>query len=70
MGDREPQEFNEDVSQMLQRQERVLGSQKASLQLKEERNGHEVDVEISKSSFLPKEPERRISRGYCKALGP
>ena len=23
-----------------------------------------------KSSFLPKEPERRISRGYCRDIGP
>ena len=54
---------------MLQRQKRVLGSQKTSLQSEEGQNGHEVDVETSKSSFLPKEPENRISRGYCKALG-
>ena len=24
----------------------------------------------SKSSFLPEEPERRISRGYCRGVGP
>jgi len=24
----------------------------------------------SKSSFLPEEPERRISRGYCRGIGP
>ena len=25
---------------------------------------------ISRSSFLPEEPKRRISRGYCRDIGP
>ena len=25
---------------------------------------------VSKSSFLPKEQNRRISRGYCRVIGP
>ena len=41
---------------------------KASLQSEEERNGHGANVEKSKSSFLPEKSERRILRGYCKAL--
>ena len=43
---------------------------KASLQSEEERNGHGANVEKSKSSFLPEKSERRISRGYCRALRP
>ena len=43
---------------------------KASLQVEEGSNGHRANEETSKSSFLPEEPERRISRGYCRALGP
>ena len=31
---------------------------------------HELAKVTSKSSFLPDEPERRISRGYCRAIGP
>ena len=31
---------------------------------------HRLAKVISKSSFLPKEPERRISRDYCRGIGP
>ena len=27
-------------------------------------------IVISRSSFLPEEPKRRISRGYCRDIGP
>ena len=31
---------------------------------------HRATTITSKSSFLPKDPKRRISRGYCRGLGP
>ena len=31
---------------------------------------YEVTVVTLKSSFLPEEPERRISRGYCRGVRP
>ena len=31
---------------------------------------HKATVVTSKSFFLPKELERRILRGYCRAIGP
>ena len=31
---------------------------------------HRLAKVTLKSSFLPKEPERRISRGYCRDIGP
>ena len=34
------------------------------------RRKHRVTTVASKSSFLPEEPERRISRGYCRGIGP
>ena len=34
------------------------------------RNEHRAGIMTSRSSFLPKEPERRISRGYCRDVGP
>ena len=38
--------------------------------LAEERGkGHRTTVVTSKSSFLPEDLERRISRGYCRGLG-
>ena len=43
---------------------------KVSLQAEERRNGHRANIETSRSSFLSEELERRISRGYCRALGP
>ena len=33
-------------------------------------NGREGIIITSKSSFLPEEPERRISRGYCRGDRP
>ena len=32
--------------------------------------GHSVSIVTSKSSFLPEEPERRISKGYCRGDRP
>ena len=43
---------------------------KALTQAKEMCDGHELAKVTSKSSFLPKEPERRISMGYCRGIGP
>ena len=31
--------------------------------------GHRTTVVTSKSSILPEDSERRISRGYCRGLG-
>ena len=31
---------------------------------------HRATIVTSKSSFLPEELERRISRGYCRGIGP
>ena len=31
---------------------------------------HGLAKVTSKSSFLAEEPERRISRGYCRGIGP
>ena len=33
-------------------------------------DGHGLAKVTSKSSFLPDEPERRISKGYCRGIGP
>ena len=33
-------------------------------------NEHGVTIMTSKSSFLSEEPERRISRGYCRGYRP
>ena len=43
---------------------------KASLQAQERRNGHRANIKTSRSFFLSEELERRISKGYCRALGP
>ena len=43
---------------------------KALTQAKEMCDGHELAKVTSKSSFLPKEPERRILMGYCRGIGP
>ena len=42
---------------------------KASFLAEERGKGHRTIVVTSKSSFLPKDSERRISRGYCRGLG-
>ena len=31
---------------------------------------HKATAVTSKSFFLPEEPKRRISRGYCRGIGP
>ena len=41
---------------------------KASTQAEDMRDGHGLAKMTSKSSFLPEELERRISRGYCIGL--
>ena len=43
---------------------------KASTQAEEMCDGHGLAKVTSKSSFLPDEPERRISKGYCRGIGP
>ena len=43
---------------------------KASSQVEVGCDGLRATTVISKSSFLPKESERRISRGYCRDIGP
>ena len=43
---------------------------KTSTQVEEICDGHRLAKVTLKSSFLPKEPERRISRGYCRGIGP
>ena len=43
---------------------------KASLLAEERAKEHRATTVTSKSSFLPEDPERRISRGYCRGLGP
>ena len=42
---------------------------KASSQAKVGCKEHKATTVTSKSSFIPKEPERRISRGYCRSIG-
>ena len=42
---------------------------KASLLAEERGKGHRTTVVTTKSSLLPEDPERRISRGYCRGLG-
>ena len=43
---------------------------KASSQTKVRCDELRAIMVISKSSFIPKEPERRISKGYCRGIGP
>ena len=43
---------------------------KVSSQAKVRCNGYRAITVTSKSSFLPEDLERRISRGYCKGIGP
>ena len=43
---------------------------KTSTQVEEICDGHRLAKVTSKSSFFPKEPERRISRGYCRGIRP
>ena len=43
---------------------------KASMQTEVMYDKHGVIVVILKSSFLPKEPEMRILKGYCRGGGP
>ena len=42
---------------------------KASFLAEERGKGHRTTVVTSKSSFLSKDSERRISRGYCRGFG-
>ena len=43
---------------------------KAFVQAKVMCDGHRLARVISKSFFLAEEPERRISRGYCRDIRP
>ena len=43
---------------------------KASSQAEVGCDGLRATIVISKPSFLLEEPERRISRGYCRGIGP
>ena len=43
---------------------------KASIQAEVMYDEHELTELTSRSSFLPEELERRISRGYCRDIGP
>ena len=43
---------------------------KTSSQAKVGCKEHKAIAVTSKSSFLPEESERRISRGYCRGIGP
>ena len=43
---------------------------KASSQSEVIYDEHKVSIVTSKSSFLPKEPKKRISRGYCRGDRP
>ena len=43
---------------------------KASSRAEVECREYRVITVMSKYSFLPEEPERRISRGYCRGIGP
>ena len=43
---------------------------KVSTQAKVMCDEHRLARVMSRSSFLPEEPERRISRGYCRGIGP
>ena len=65
----EPQKFNEGASQLLKHQEHALGSQ-ASAQTEVMYDKCGAIMVISKSSFLPKELERRILKGYCRGGRP
>ena len=43
---------------------------KASSQAEVGCKKHKATAVTSKSFFLPEEPKRRISRGYCRGIGP
>ena len=45
-----------------------LAIKKASSQAEVGCDGLRATTMVSKSSFLPEEPERRISRGYCRGI--
>ena len=64
------QKFNEDASQRPKHQEHAWATKKASVQTEVMYGKNRVVVTILKSSFLPEEQKKRISRGYCRDVKP